>query len=106
MPLPLRIVEEWLLAVSGEVTVRAPEGEHILKPGGLTCFPAGPAGAHRLMNRGESTARVLLFSAQQTPAVSVYPDSQKIGVGPGDLADDGLIFLRDAAVSWSRGEDG
>jgi uncharacterized cupin superfamily protein len=104
-PYHYEYVEEWLLAVAGEVTVRTPEGERVLKPGVITCFPAGPAGAHRLMNRGAETARVLLFSHQRTPAVSVYPDSQKIGVWPGEPADDGLIFLRDTAVPWSHGED-
>jgi uncharacterized cupin superfamily protein len=105
-PYHYEYVEEWLFTVAGQVTVRTPDGERLLKPGALTCFPAGPAGAHRLINRGASTARVLLFSGQRTPAVSVYPDSRKIGVWPGDPGDDGLIFLRDAAVSWSHGEDG
>jgi hypothetical protein len=39
------------------------------------------------------------------PAVSVYPDSDKIGVWPGNEADD-LIFRRDTAVPWSAGEEG
>ena len=39
------------------------------------------------------------------PAVSVYPDSDKIGVFPGEQADE-LIFERGAAVPWSEGEDG
>ncbi len=105
-PYHYEYVEEWLLAVAGEVTLRTPEGEHLLSAGTLTCLPAGPAGAHRILNRGPGTARVLLFSDRRTPAVSVYPDSQKIGVWPGDPADDGLIFRRDNAVSWSHGEDG
>ena len=57
------------------------------------------------MNRSEAPARTLLFSNAQTPAVSVYPDSDKIGVWPGDDAND-LIFRRGTAVSWSDGEDG
>ena len=57
------------------------------------------------MNRGDTPARTLLFSCACVPAVSVYPDNDKIGVWPGNDEDD-LIFLRDSAVSWSHGEEG
>jgi uncharacterized cupin superfamily protein len=97
--------EEWLLVVEGTVVVRAPDGEHALERGDLVCFPAGPAGAHRLMNRSTSPARTLLFSSARVPAVSVYPDSDKIGVWPGNEADE-LIFRRGSAVPWSDGEEG
>jgi uncharacterized cupin superfamily protein len=105
-PYHYEYVEEWLLVVDGEVTVRTPDGERILERGCLVCFPAGPAGAHRLMNRGQAPARMLLFCSRQAPKVSVYPDSGKVGMWPGDPADDGLIFLRESAVPWSYGEDG
>jgi len=97
--------EEWLLVVEGTVVVRAPDGEHTLDRGDLVCFPAGPAGAHKLMNRSTSPARTLLFSSARVPAVSVYPDSDKIGVWPGNEADE-LIFRRGSAVPWSDGEEG
>jgi uncharacterized cupin superfamily protein len=97
--------EEWLLIVDGTVVVRAPDGEHTLKRGDLVRFPAGPAGAHKLMNRGEVPARALFFSNSRTPAISVYPDSDKIGVWAGDDAND-LVFKRGGAVPWSEGEEG
>jgi uncharacterized cupin superfamily protein len=96
--------EEWLLVVEGEVEVRAPDGEHTLKRGDLVCFPAGADGAHQVTNRSESSARTLLFSRAVTPAVSVYPDSDKIGVWPGDEAND-LVFKRGTAVPWGEGEE-
>ncbi len=96
--------EEWLLVVEGEVVVRAPDGEHTLRRGDLVCFPAGADGAHKVTNRSDSPARTLLFSSSRTPAVSVYPDSDKIGVWPGDGAND-LVFKRGTAVPWSEGED-
>jgi hypothetical protein len=37
--------------------------------------------------------------------VSVYPDSDKIGVIPGDESNE-LIFNRGTAVPWSEGEEG
>ena len=57
------------------------------------------------MNRSESPARTLMFSSARVPAVSVYPDSDKIGVFPGDEANE-LIFRRGAAVPWADGEEG
>jgi uncharacterized cupin superfamily protein len=76
-----------------------------LARGDIVCFPAGAAGAHKVMNRSESPARVMMFSSARQPAVSVYPDSGKIGVWPGDAADE-LIFKRGQAVPWSEGIDG
>jgi uncharacterized cupin superfamily protein len=97
--------EEWLLVVDGTLVLRAPDGEHTLERGDLVHFPAGPAGAHQLMNRSDSPARTLMFSSSQVPAVSVYPDSDKIGVWPGNEADE-LVFKRGTAVPWSEGEEG
>jgi uncharacterized cupin superfamily protein len=97
--------EEWLLVVEGTVVVRAPDGEHALERGDLVCFPAGPAGAHKVMNRSDAPARTLLFSHRRGLAVSVYPDSDTIGVFPGNEADE-LIFERSSAVPWAHGEEG
>jgi uncharacterized cupin superfamily protein len=97
--------EEWLLVIDGAIAVRTPDGELAVTRGDLLCFPAGPAGAHKIMNRSESPARVMMFSSTRVPAVSVYPDSDKIGVFPGDEAND-LIFRRGMAVPWSDGEEG
>src|SRR6059058_4440098 len=88
--------EEWLLVIDGTVVLRAPDGEHTLQRGDLVRFPPGLAGAHKLMNRSESPARTLMFSSSRVPAVSVYPDSNKIGVWPGDETNE-LIFKRDTA---------
>ncbi|MDP9223977.1 MAG: cupin domain-containing protein [Actinomycetota bacterium] len=97
--------EEWLLVVDGTVVVRARDGEHTLERGDLVCFPTGPAGAHKIMNRSGSPARTLVFSSARVPAVSVYPDSNKIGVWPGDEENE-LVFRRDSAVPWVDGEEG
>jgi uncharacterized cupin superfamily protein len=97
--------EEWLLVLEGTLVLRAPEGEHALERGDLVCFPAGPTGAHKVMNRGDSTARIMMFSNDRAPAVTVYPDSDKIGVWPGDEAN-ALIFRRSTAVPYSQGEEG
>jgi uncharacterized cupin superfamily protein len=97
--------EEWLLVVAGTVAVRTPDGEHTLDRGDLVRFPAGPAGAHKIMNKSDSPARALLLSSARVPAVSVYPDSNKIGVWSGNATDE-FVFVRDSAVPWSHGEEG
>jgi uncharacterized cupin superfamily protein len=92
--------EEWLLVVDGTLVLRAPDGEHTLESGDLIRFPAGPEGAHELINRSESPVRTLMFSSSRSPAVSVYPDSEMISVWPDNDADE-LSFSRGSAVPWS-----
>lgn len=94
-----------MLVVEGSVLVRRPDGEQVLTRGDLVRFPAGAEGAHKIMNRSDAPARTLVFSSARVPAVSVYPDSDKVGVYPGDSADD-VIFRRGNAVPRSDGEDG
>jgi uncharacterized cupin superfamily protein len=96
--------EEWLLVVDGTIVLRESDGERKLERGDLACFPAGPAGAHQIVNRSESPARTLMFSSSRVPAVSVYPDSNKIGVWPGNEADE-FVFRRDTAVPWADEEE-
>ncbi|MET0564264.1 MAG: cupin, partial [Gaiellaceae bacterium] len=67
-------------------------------------FPPGPAGAHKVMNRSDAPARTLLFSTAGGLAVSVYPDSDKVGVFVGKEVE--LIFRRGTAVPWAHGEEG
>jgi uncharacterized cupin superfamily protein len=65
-------------------------------------FPPGPEGAHNVINRQSGTARVLLFSSARLPAVSVYPDSDKIAVFTEDERDN-LRAFRDSGVDyWDR----
>jgi uncharacterized cupin superfamily protein len=97
--------EEWLLVVEGTVVVRTPDGEQTFERGDLVCFPAGPAGGHKIMNRSDASARTLLFSRRGLGyAVSVYPDSDTIGVWAGGEND--LVFVRGTAVPWAHGEEG
>lgn len=97
--------EEWLLVVDGTLVLRAPDGEHTLKRGDLVRFPPGPDGAHRLMNRSESSARTLMFSSSRSPAIVVYPDSDSMGVFFADEAND-TVFKLSTAVPWAEGDEG
>jgi uncharacterized cupin superfamily protein len=96
--------EEWLLVLEGGVLLRTPEGEQELGRGDLVCFAKGPSGAHKVTNASERPTRVLMFSSAREPAVAVYPDSDKIGVWPGN--DDDRVMLRraDGHVGYYDGE--
>ena len=96
--------EEWLLVVEGEVDLRLTDSRHELRPGDLVRFAPGPAGAHKVTNAGDVTARVLMFSSAREPAVAVYPDSDKIGVWPGDDRDTVMVRRADGDVDYWDGE--
>ena len=94
--------EEWLIVLAGEVTVRHPGGEDVLGEGDVVCFPPGPDGAHKVTCRGNTTARVLMTSTKQTPAIAVYPDSGKVGIWPGDDRDN--LMMRRDMLAYYDGE--
>ena len=96
-------IEEWLYVVAGTPSLREPAGERALAPGDLVCFPSGPDGAHAVHGPG----RVVMFSgvtAAAAASISVYPDSDKIGVRPPDGGSDRLEFRRSDAVDYWDGE--
>jgi uncharacterized cupin superfamily protein len=91
--------EEWLIVLEGRPSVRTPAGEEELAPGDVVCFPEGEEGAHKVTNRGEGRVRVAMLSTKRDPAVSVYPDSNKVGIWP-----PGKLFRLDDAVDYWLGE--
>ncbi len=103
-PYHYEYVEEWLLVLEGELTLRTPRGEQQVSRGDVLCFPAGPEGAHKLNNRGSIPARAVMFSSAREPAVAVYPDSDKIGVWPGRSEDSVMLRRGDGQVGYYEGE--
>jgi uncharacterized cupin superfamily protein len=95
--------EEWAIVLAGAPLLRHPGGEDELREGDVVCFPVGPEGAHKLTNGGDMTARVLLLSTKIDPAVCIYPDSDKIGVYPGEESDN-VIVRRESNVDYWAGE--
>jgi uncharacterized cupin superfamily protein len=95
--------EEWLLVLTGHPTLRTPDGEERLSPMDLVCFPEGPEGAHGVRNESDETVRVLMYSTVSETCVSVYPDSDKVGIyvnGP----DTELMLGRQHATGYYDGE--
>jgi uncharacterized cupin superfamily protein len=96
--------EEWLLVLNGAVSLRTPDGDQELGRGEMVCFPPGPGGAHKVTNRGDAIARIMMFSSAREPAVAVYPDSDKIGVWPGRAEDEVMLRRADGKVDYWDGE--
>jgi uncharacterized cupin superfamily protein len=105
-PYHYEYVEEWLLVLEGTPVVRAPDGEQRLEAGDLARFPPGPDGAHKVSNPGAETARVLMFSSSREPAIAVYPDSNKIGVWPGNREDNVMLRREDGQRDYYDREPG
>jgi uncharacterized cupin superfamily protein len=97
--------EEWLLVLEGDPTLRTPEGEERIGPWEVAFFPSGPEGAHAVRNDTDATVRVLMFSTRAEPAVTVYPDSGKIGVFTGNGEDD-VMVRKTSTVDYFDGETG
>ena len=95
--------EEWALVIEGRPSVRTPEGTEQLEPLDLVFFPIGPEGAHQIRNDGDAPARVLMWTTVVHPAVTVYPDSDKIGVYTRGKVDD-VIVERSSGVGYYTGE--
>ncbi len=92
-------IEELLYVVAGTPTLRTPGGERELEVGDMACFPSGERGAHSIRGPG----RVLVISANRNPTVSVYPDSNKVGVRTPEDGDM-LNFRRTDAIDYWEGE--
>ena len=95
--------EEWLLVLEGNPTLRRPDDETRLEPWDVAFFTTGPDGAHGVRNETDQTVRVLMFSNVEHPAVTVYPDSDKIGIWTGNRADD-VMVRRTSGVGYYDGE--
>jgi len=95
--------EEWLVGLTGRVVLRTPAGEEEIGPMDVVCFPMGPEGAHKVTNRSEETARVLMLSTMPRVSVAVYPDSGKLLASPG-TRDDRLMVRRESGVDYYDGE--
>jgi uncharacterized cupin superfamily protein len=75
------VEEEWLIVIDGELTLRTPEGEAVLRAGDVACFPAGASGAHAVRNHTDAPVRYAMPSSSASYGdACVYPDSGKVRV--------------------------
>jgi uncharacterized cupin superfamily protein len=72
--------EELLIVLGGQVALRTAAGWEELPEGEVVAFPRGAAGAHGLRNNTNTPVRVLMISEMNGPNLSVYPDTNQIGI--------------------------
>ncbi len=98
--------EELLVVISGNPSLRSPEGVRELARGEVVHFPLGEEGAHQIINRSAETATFLAISSSGRPDIIVYPDADKIGVGERLPKGGGLraFFRRGDRVGYFEGE--
>jgi uncharacterized cupin superfamily protein len=94
--------EELLIVLEGAVHVRTPDGEHEAGKGDAIAFRRGPSGAHQVINRSDTQARILMMSTMVEPEIAEYPDSGNVGVfagrAPGDAVPAALAKFIDGSA--------
>ncbi len=75
--------EEAIYVLAGAGAVRLGDAEHAIAAGDYIALPAGAEHAHQIINTGAEPLRYLCVSTMREPDVSVYPDSNKIGIFAG-----------------------
>jgi uncharacterized cupin superfamily protein len=103
-PYHYEYVEEWLIAMVGQVEVRTATGTETVHAGEVCCFPAGPDGAHKVWNEGAVSARIVMFSREAAPAVCVYPDGDKVGIWTGNEQDKWIFRGAHGHLEYFDGE--
>ncbi|MGC1380781.1 MAG: cupin domain-containing protein [Candidatus Baltobacteraceae bacterium] len=70
--------EELFIVWEGAPTLETPHGAKALRRGDLIAFPTRPFGAHKLVNRSDAPATVILVANTDPHDVCFYPDSKKL----------------------------
>jgi uncharacterized cupin superfamily protein len=72
--------EELLIVLGGRPSLRTADGWEELPEGEVVAFPRGESGAHGYRNDTNEPVRLLMISEMNGPNISVYPDTDQIGV--------------------------
>jgi uncharacterized cupin superfamily protein len=72
--------EEAIYVLAGTGQLRLDDETNPLQAGDCAAFPADESGGHRIINDGDEPLRYLMISTTNDPDVTVYPDSEKLGV--------------------------
>jgi uncharacterized cupin superfamily protein len=66
--------DEFVMVVSGELTLVTDEGETLMRAGDCAAFPAGRPNGHQLVNRGWGIALFLAVGSRIKEDKASYPD--------------------------------
>jgi uncharacterized cupin superfamily protein len=72
--------EELLIVLHGRLSLRSAGGWEELPEGEVVAFPRGERGAHAHRNDRDEPVRLLMISEMNAPNISVYPDTNQIGL--------------------------
>ena len=97
--------DEFLYALTNNVTVVENDGEHQLNIGDAACWPAGEANAHFVINKSTQPCRYLIVGTRVTHDICHYPDLGKILHTEAEtwrmVSDDGEL-LGGGKVPWAE----
>jgi uncharacterized cupin superfamily protein len=95
-----RAAEELFLILSGEATLRTPQGFQKVSEGDIVFFEEGAKGAHQLYNHNDLPC--VYLDIRTTPRIDVteYPDSGKVNILP-----ERQIFESSSSVDYFKGEE-
>jgi uncharacterized cupin superfamily protein len=92
--------EEIFVILSGEATLRTPEGFVGVSEGDIVFFEMGSQGAHQLYNHTQNPCKFLDIRTVVGLDVCEYPDSGKINILPYQE-----IYNSDTTVDYYQGEE-
>ena len=95
-----RACEELFVILSGEATLRSPEGFQKVSEGDVVIFEEGAKGAHQLYNHNDFPCIYLDLRTTIGIDVCEYPDSGKVNILP-----DIEVFERSSSVDYYKGEE-
>ena len=95
-----RAAEELFLILSGEATLRSPEGFQKVSEGDIVFFEEGAKGAHQLYNHNDLPCVYLDVRTTIGIDVTEYPDSGKVNILPKRQ-----IFESSSSVDYYKGEE-
>ena len=99
--------EELLIVLNGRLSLRTGEGWEELPEGEIAAFPRGETGAHGYENRTDTPVRVLMVSEMNAPNISVYPDTNEVGIfdapQPAERRFGALFNVDDAVADYGGG---
>jgi len=76
--------DEFVMVVSGELTLVTDEGETLMRAGDCAAFPAGRPNGHHLINRGWGTGLFLVVGSCNKEDRAEYPDIDLVYDGKTD----------------------
>jgi uncharacterized cupin superfamily protein len=96
--------EELLIVLAGLLALRTADGWRELAEGDVVAFPRGERGAHGYANRSADPVHVLMISEMNAPNISVYPDTNQVGIFDAPRREDrrfGALFnVADAVADY------